>query len=374
MHGCYYANAHIGAACLHLWPEKGTLFTVAMNQNKRRQSNYDLDDRFQNPNESEAERDEGWVRVHIILTVKDVFMTPVLLTDVAEAPPPPFTPLFIPQLSKPVPQEGDKYWLLEWTEHLIPGVMETHWPHSSNAQVCAAWTDVKNNHFHRSSLKFWFNVDVAWLLLSELEGLDVGGGCYVRCDETTNWKFLMRPFPQGGPVCSALTESSCRRALTDASEGTFCGNELLIPEGRVGEIRLIWTLLLCLIFVMQSYSVAAAQTWKNRWLWIMVPPLLPVPAHLWLSYLKRSSPLLVCTRQDQTIIYLSLPSASNHWNIRGALTSHFVIGSEMWNMCWSHRVGQSPDGPSGYSNYLDEVSERITAVLEARLSILISRG
>lgn len=85
MHGCYYANAHIGAACLHPWPGKGTLFTVAMNQNKRRQSNYDLDDRFQNPNESEAERDEGWMRVRIILTVKDVFMTPVPLTDVAEA-------------------------------------------------------------------------------------------------------------------------------------------------------------------------------------------------------------------------------------------------------------------------------------------------
>lgn len=173
-----------------------------------------------------------------------------------------------------------------------------------------------------------------------------------RCAVTTNWKFLMRLSPQGGLVCSALTECSCRSALTDASEGTFCGNELLIPEGRAGKIRLIWTLLLGLIFVMQSYSVAAARTWKNRWMWIMVPPLLPVPAHLWLSYLKRSSPLLVCTRQDQTIIYLFLPSASNHRNTRGALTSYFVIGSEMWNMYWSLRVSQSPDGPSGYLNYI----------------------
>lgn len=39
-----------------------------------------------------------------------------------------FTPLFIPQLFKPAPQEGDKYLLLEWIEHLIPAVMETHWP------------------------------------------------------------------------------------------------------------------------------------------------------------------------------------------------------------------------------------------------------
>lgn len=153
--------------------------------------------------------------------------------------------------------------------------METHWPCRPNAQARAAWTDVKNNHFYRSPSKFWFNVDVAWLRLSELEGLDVGGGCNVRCDETTTRTLLRRLSPQGGLVCSALTECSCWGALTDASEGTFCGNELLIPEGRAGEIRLIWTLLLCLIFVMQSYSVAAAQTWKNRWLWIMVPPLLP---------------------------------------------------------------------------------------------------
>lgn len=70
---------------MHPWPEKETLFTVAMNHNKRRPSNYDLDDRFQNPNESGVERDEGWMWVHIMLTVKDVSMTPVLLSDVAEA-------------------------------------------------------------------------------------------------------------------------------------------------------------------------------------------------------------------------------------------------------------------------------------------------
>lgn len=29
--------------------------------------------------------DKGWMRVHIMLTVKDVLMTPELLTDVAEA-------------------------------------------------------------------------------------------------------------------------------------------------------------------------------------------------------------------------------------------------------------------------------------------------
>lgn len=155
--------------------------------------------------------------------------------------------------------------------------MATHWHHCSNAQSCAAWTDVKNNHFCRSSLKFWFNVD-AWLLISELEGLDVGGGCLraLRRDDKLKISY-MRLFPQGGLVCSALTECSRQSALTDASEGTFCGNELLIPEGRAGEIRLIWTLLLCLMFVMQSYSVAATQTWKNRWLWIMGPLLSACP-------------------------------------------------------------------------------------------------
>lgn len=59
MHGCYYANAHIRAACLHPRPEKETLFTVAMNHNKRGQNNYDLDDRFQNPNEEGRMLDAG---------------------------------------------------------------------------------------------------------------------------------------------------------------------------------------------------------------------------------------------------------------------------------------------------------------------------
>lgn len=44
--------------------------------------------------------------------------------------------------------------------------------------------------------------------------------------------------------------------------GHACGNELLIPEGeRAGEITLIWTLLLWLIFVMQSYSMATMHRW-----------------------------------------------------------------------------------------------------------------
>lgn len=57
--------------------------------------------------------------------------------------------------------------------------------------------------------------------------------------------------------------------------GHACGNELLIPEGRAEEITLIWTLLLWLIFVMQSYSMAT----MHRWLWIMAPPLSARPQH-----------------------------------------------------------------------------------------------
>lgn len=97
--------------------------------------------------------------------------------------------------------------------------------------------------------------------------------------------FWRRPLPQGGLVCWALTERSCWSALTDATEGTRCGNELLIPEGRAGEITLIWTLLLWLIFVMQSCSVAMV----HRWLWIMALPLSACPR----------TPLIVLSRALQ---------------------------------------------------------------------------
>lgn len=174
----------------------------------------------------------------------------------------------------------------------------------SNTRVCAVQTHLKTNHSFWSSLEFSLNAKV-WLLLFELEGLDMGDGCYVRRDKTTNWTFFYRRLlPQGGLVCTALTECSRWNALTDAAEETHCGNELLIPEGRAGEIALIWTLLLWLIFVMQSYSVAEA----HRRLWIMAPLLSARPR----------TPLIVLSRALQpypgqqhtgkkTIIYLSLP-------------------------------------------------------------------
>lgn len=198
----------------------------------------------------------------------------------------------------------------------------------SNTRACAARTHVKANHSCWPSLEFSFNADV-WLLHFELEGLDVGDGCYACCDKTANWAFFYRRLlPQGGLVCSTLTECSRWSALTDAAEGTCCRNELLIPEGRAGEITLIWTLLLCLIFVMQSYSAVTA----HRWMWIMVA-LLSASSRtplIVLSGALQPSPGQQHKGQNNNLSVLTL--RLDHGRIHNALISRFVYLAIMINI------------------------------------------
>lgn len=184
-------------------------------------------------------------------------------------------------------REWNMWWDLEVHPCFVPAVTTTH-SHRSVLTHKHALPEPINNDSYWSSLKILFHVG-AWLFWAG------GAGCgwwVLRAlwqgDKLKKTNFYMR-LSSGRPCLLSIDGAPPLKCADRRLRGDILRNELLVPEGRAGEIRLIWTLWLWLIFVMRSYSVVTVQTWKNRWLWIMVPPLSACP----------STPLIVLSKALQ---------------------------------------------------------------------------